>query len=290
MFNDLWKFDGSRWTWVSGDNNTDQSGIYGTKGIADAANKPGGHELSVAWIDSSDNLWFFGGGWLNPINDLWKFDGTYWTWISGDNTYNQKGIYGIKGVADDANKPGARNCLVSWKDSDDNLWLFGGIGVDVSGNQGPLNDLWKFDGTRWTWVSGDNSIDRMEYTALKERQPMLINRERRWAQYPGSTPPAISGYFGGVNDNGSNFQFYNDLWKFDGARWTWVSGDNTPDQGGIYGSRGIAAVGNKPGSRDHSISWIDSKGNFWLFGGAGYGEVMFLMIYGNIRRNEKFVF
>jgi len=31
-----------RWTWVSGSNTIYQAGIYGTKGVADVANVPGG--------------------------------------------------------------------------------------------------------------------------------------------------------------------------------------------------------------------------------------------------------
>jgi hypothetical protein len=30
--------------------------------------------------------------------DLWRFDGTYWTWISGSALRNQYGIYGTKCV------------------------------------------------------------------------------------------------------------------------------------------------------------------------------------------------
>jgi hypothetical protein len=50
---------------------------------------------------------------------------------------------------------------------------------------------------------------------------------------------------------------------------TWISGSTTRDAQGIYGEKGKAAATNVPGARKFSVSWIDSEGNFWLFGGAG---------------------
>ncbi len=139
------------WTWVSGDDTTNQSGIYGTMGGADPVNIPGSRYDSISWTDSSGNLWLFGGygydsEWsLGYLNDLWKFNGTDWTWVSGDKTVRQSGIYGSPGVADPANKPGSRYRSISWTDSSGNLWLFGGSGLDSAGNYGNLNDLWKLE-------------------------------------------------------------------------------------------------------------------------------------------------
>ena len=41
---------------------------------------------------------------------------------------------------------------------------------------------------------------------------------------------------------------------------------------GVYGKEGTAASTNAPGGRSTAISWTDSAGNFWLFGGYGYGS------------------
>ena len=73
------------WTWVSGSDTGDQSGTYGTLGVADGANVPGARYGSVSWTDASGNLWLFGGrgydssGAVGRLNDLWNFDGTNWT-------------------------------------------------------------------------------------------------------------------------------------------------------------------------------------------------------------------
>jgi hypothetical protein len=40
---------------------------------------------------------------------------------------------------------------------------------------------------------------------------------------------------------------------------------------GNYGSLGISAASNAPGSKQESITWITSDGNLLLFGGFGYG-------------------
>jgi len=59
------------WTWMKGDNTPNIAGVYGTQGVANIANKPGGRSLSTSWTDASGNLWLFGG---NNFNDLWKYD------------------------------------------------------------------------------------------------------------------------------------------------------------------------------------------------------------------------
>ncbi len=60
--------------------------------------------------------------------------------------------------------------------------------------------------------------------------------------------------------------------NFDPAtgEWTWRSGSDTEDQVGIYGIKGTPDPANIPGARLSSISWTDSLGNIWLFGGGGY--------------------
>lgn len=41
-------------------------------------------------------------------------------------------------------------------------------------------------------------------------------------------------------------------------------------QPGVYGLLGIPSAGQIPGSRDSAVTWSDSNGNLWLFGGQGY--------------------
>src|SRR5579872_4974052 len=160
-----------QWTWMSGDNTVNHAGVYGTKGVADPANKPGSRMDAATWIDNN-HLWLFGGlgydasGGSVVLNDLWKYDisANLWTWVSGSNTGNAFGVYGTKGVAAAANQPGARHYPVCCKDAAGNLWLFGGEGfatpTSSAANSTFMNDLWKYDITTnlWTWVSGDSAV------------------------------------------------------------------------------------------------------------------------------------
>ena len=52
-----------------------------------------------------------------------------WTWMSGSNRADQKGVYGEKGNASIENVPGSREGAVGWFDSStQELWLCGGYG------------------------------------------------------------------------------------------------------------------------------------------------------------------
>jgi hypothetical protein len=48
-----------------------------------------------------------------------------------------------------------------------------------------------------------------------------------------------------------------------------VSGSNTVNAVGTYGTEGAASPANVPGARYTANSWIDDTGNLWLFGGSG---------------------
>lgn len=111
----------------------------------------------------------------------------------------------------------------------------------------------------------------------------------RWGATNWTDSNGIFWLFGGhgVDANG-NFGYLNDLWKFNPStsEWTWMSGSSTIvppgeseqdctdfdcGQPGVYGTLGTAAQGNIPGGRATAASWMDNGGNFWLFGGYGFG-------------------
>ncbi|MCB0003387.1 MAG: hypothetical protein KDH86_12655, partial [Anaerolineae bacterium] len=170
--NDLWRYQPTNgmWTWVGGSSTAYQRGVYGVLGTPAASNVPGARRESVSWVDSSGNLWLFGGigfaasGGAARLNDLWRYDPTtgQWTWMSGANTTNQAGAYGVQGTAAAGNVPGARYASVSWTDGDGNLWLHGGTGIDSVAATGMLNDLWRYDpnSEEWTWVNGANTVNQ----------------------------------------------------------------------------------------------------------------------------------
>jgi len=77
-------------------------------------NMPGSRQFAVSWRTGSGHFWLVRGsgfdstGAQGGLNDLWKFDGTNWTWVSGSDLINQPGVYGHMGVASPSNAPGAR--------------------------------------------------------------------------------------------------------------------------------------------------------------------------------------
>ena len=82
--------------------------------------------------------------------------------------------------------------------------------------------------------------------------------------------------FGGYGyDSSGKPGYLNDLWEFSVAtnEWTWMGGSSTANSPAVYGTLGIADVGNIPGARDSSIGWSQSGGNLWLFGGYKYDSL-----------------
>jgi N-acetylneuraminic acid mutarotase len=152
--NDLWQYNptAGTWTWVSGSSTIAALAVYGTKGVAAAANVPGARDNAEAWIDSSGKLWLFGGfaynstGTQGSVDDLWTYNPTAgtWTWIAGSSTADVKGVYGTKGTAAANNEPGARNSASAWTNHAGGFWVFGGQGFDSTDAGGLLNDLWEY--------------------------------------------------------------------------------------------------------------------------------------------------
>jgi len=194
-----------------------------------------------------------------------------WAWISGSNVNGQAGTYGQIGQAASSNVPGARTGSGSWTDTSGNLWLFGGYGNDSKGNQGWLNDLWKYSGGEWTWMSGaDVGNQAGTYgqigQAASSNVPGARDTPVSWTDTSGNL-----WLFGGNGyDSQGNQGLINDLWKYRGGEGTWMSGADVGDQAGTYGQIGQAASSNAPGARSESVSWTDTSGNLWLFGGNGY--------------------
>ncbi|MBK7291537.1 MAG: hypothetical protein IPI78_15615 [Chitinophagaceae bacterium] len=79
------------------------------------------------------------------------------------------------------------------------------------------------------------------------------------------------GYLGGYGYGNSVEGNLNDLWKYTISTntWTWVKGDSSIDNSGIYNQTPIQ---NKPGGRSGEANWKDNNGTIWLFGGVGFSD------------------
>jgi N-acetylneuraminic acid mutarotase len=276
----------NEWTWVSGSNQINSIGVYGTLGMPASGNAPGAHQAGVSWVDAAGNLWLFGGFAIDGSNDhglnndLWKYTPAtgQWTWVNGSNLAGSAGVYGTLGAAAATNVPGARENAVSWVDASGNLWMFGGQGLDSNGLQGALNDLWRYSpaSNMWTWMSGSNLNDQPELDAgVGSTGPSNVPGARgsssSWADKAGNL-----WLFGGVGmfrgqQDTNPTSTLNDLWKFNIAsgQWTLVNYTlvNNGSGPGSYGTQGKPDAGNVPPARNGAVTWIDAAGNLWLFGG-----------------------
>ena len=74
-----------------------------------------------------------------------------WTWIAGHSTFSTaNGIYGTLKIPSETNYPGARVGGLTWVDFSNNLWLFGGSGIDSESGgsgQGTEVDLFPYVNT-----------------------------------------------------------------------------------------------------------------------------------------------
>jgi Galactose oxidase, central domain/Kelch motif len=316
LLNDLWEYNISAktWTWVGGANTMNAPGVYSGTEV------PGARWAPVSWTDQSGNFWLFGGqgydanGNVGFLNDLWKFNGTTWTFVNGSTTYNGVGAYGTQGTGSTTNTPGGRQNAVSWVDASGNLWLFGGEGEDsVAPQPGDptkiLNDLWEYtiSNNQWTWISGSSTANQNgSYGTNPFIGPTSITTAAGEGTGSG-VPLAANGFTGGLfpgsrwgaagwtDKNGNLWLFggwgqdsvgtdgngaLNDLWVYtpsatqgQAGTWVWVKGSNTGNQNGVYGSLNRPYAHfyqHVPGGRNAAMHWVDAYGELWLFGGQGY--------------------
>jgi hypothetical protein len=277
-YNLLWQYDPAinQWALMKGSTTSGNLGSYGTKGVPSPNNNPPSRwETNASWTDAENNLWLFGGYRGAYLNDLWKYDiaNNEWTWMSGSNLTGQVGIYGTQGIPAAANIPGGRFVYTKWKDTDGNLWLFGGNGLASTSSPGVLNDLWRYDlsGNEWTWMSGSNLANNPGVTGpLCELSPNY---------YPSGRYEARSCW----RDLNGNFWLYgglgvlsesNDLWVYvpDSNAWAIVSTSNIAS--GLYGTQGIPSINTHPPTKMGALGWTDSIGNLWLFNGGFLGAAI----------------
>ncbi|HEV2469357.1 MAG TPA: kelch repeat-containing protein [Candidatus Sulfotelmatobacter sp.] len=278
---DLWKFTpggpAGGWEWVAGANTTrDECSIYPTNGIG-FSGTPGARSLSTNWIDSSGNLWMFGGyvedtpaglcQTADPFNDVWEYQQSTKSWIwwgpTNSTLQNQPGVY--TSIGGTGGTPGSRYGSAGAVDSSGNFWVFGGYGIDGSNNPGYLNDIWEYtpSSNTWTWWGGSQVHDANETAST----PGARVGASAWIDSSGNF-----WVFGGIADGSDGVTGdMNDLWEFSLSThsWTLVAGSET--SGGAtatYGTQGIPDSANLPGPRVWTTIFQTPNGDVWLYGGT----------------------
>ncbi len=225
--NDLWKYSPTtgQWTWVSGAEKVNAAGHYGTRNAAAPDNVPGARQAPLEWTDAAHDFWLFGGigydsnGKQGNLSDLWKYSPTtgQWTWVSGANTVNAAGHFGLRNVPSPDNTPGARCLSVTWIDAAGNLWLFGGAQAHPHGRFSYFNDTWKYspENAQWTWMGGSvktnqRGIYGKRSVASSANLPGARQAGALWVDTKGDVW-LFGGY--GVDSVGTQGNL-NDLWKY----------------------------------------------------------------------------
>ena len=290
--NDLWKFNPSinQWAWIKGSGGlVDQPGIYGTQGIPSPTNNPGGRMHGpMSWVDTSGNLWMFGGDGLGSIGDgilgdLWKYtiSTNEWTWMKGPDTVNSAGIWGAIDFENSTNNPQARcENNSTWTDSNNNLWLFGGEGSEITF----LADLWKYNisTNNWTWIKGPDSANAVPVFGTKGVPDISNNPRVRWCYSAWKAKNDDLWIFGG------NYMG-NDLWRYHitTKEWTWIGGDSNPGDTVAIGAQCNSLITNIPASRgENRACWTRNCDNFVFFGGGSYAGVYNDLWNYNVSNNE----
>ena len=120
----------------------------------------------------------------------------------------------------------------------------------------------------WTWMTGSTSGMPAVYGTQGipsiANTPQGIYEAIQWKDKNGNF-----WIYGGISDSGG----VSDLWRFNPStyEWTWVFGKGIYGEAVHYGAQGIPDTANTPGTRAYgAMSWVDTSGNFWLYGGYAF--------------------
>lgn len=143
VLSDLWKYNPSngQWTWLAGSDTQGAAGVYGTQGVGDSANHPGGRfALYGGSADSNGDFWVYGGYGKDSsgsgdggLGDLWKYDHSnqHWVWMHGSNIFNPSTDHGTKNVGASSNTPGSSDTHTLFN-INDKTYLFAPAGKSHS--------------------------------------------------------------------------------------------------------------------------------------------------------------
>lgn len=184
----LHEFDGATWKTIN---------------ASDQKNHPQVRRFSSMAYDATLKKTVVFGGYndVNYLDDTWLWDGTTWTQVK-------------------KNLPSARSHAAMWFDPVmKKTVIYGGIGQRSTNDRiERFSDMWSFDGSGWTEMKSVTTTPGQRYGA-------------QVAVDPQSNTVWLFGGLKLVVDGLKQSQVYsNDLWQWDGTKWTQVSASAAPPE------------------------------------------------------------
>ncbi|MBM3381678.1 MAG: hypothetical protein FJY29_04475 [Betaproteobacteria bacterium] len=245
--NELWKWSGTQWTKVFASN----------EDACEARTQPNPRRSPSIWVDAKGQFFLFGGISFCTVrdytmrvvsNDLWQWNGKSWVLLSGIPNSSRPSRFGRRGHASSLNYPPERYGASSWLDSENNLFLFGGSknkertrGIDNLANEVRVSDLWRWDGSSWTWVSGHRFRGVIENNNLRKRMSGVGSPGARSESVVARAADGRVTLFGGTSEFDQSCvnlgcrigsvqsieSIVYDSWSWDGEVWS-LEASNTP--------------------------------------------------------------
>jgi len=146
------------------------------------------------------------------------------------------------------------------------LWSSAG----VAGAFSPISIIYTTDGSTPTpthgtqyngaiTVNASDMIKAITYTPAFANNPSPVSTATYVINLPSASPLAVG-----------EWAWESPLNATDAAYPCGLYGIGSAGNLGSYGTLGVAAAGNTPGSRQSAMNWTDTNGNLWLFGGFGF--------------------
>ncbi|MFT7196394.1 MAG: hypothetical protein ACI83W_000751, partial [Marinoscillum sp.] len=297
----MWYFDmdSEKWTLFKGyagliQNNPQANAVTIMHGISFTSSKITSRNAAAIWFDDKGVYLYGGYGFDRNFSYDTYYPGKYDTYVEGpldDMLFYQQKCDGVNicipGFDNDLwsrkngntlinqqvnltnQEPGSRGYSAYWKDNEGNFWIFGGLAAKEGGGDEKRSDLWVYANGSWKYVSGS-----LDGGAFGNYGTQGVSTSRSLGSRTGSmTAEAgnLSYIFGGFGvDANSTKGLLRDLYIYNKdekiAEHVSNEGSSNTNAAGVYS-------GNmKPGSREFGQSWVDTNGNFWIFGGYGYDK------------------
>merc|ERR1711991_258453 len=236
--------------------------------VRPSKSSPGSIELSAGAI-SGDAIFQFGGqdgkgyhDWMYALGIDSKGD-LGWQRLHGNSSLNSVGRYGSLSEMSSSLYPSPRSGACMSFITSSHALIFGGRGLDASGEEGFLNDLWiSEDMTQFGWFAGTRTANSP--TVLKGKKATPSGRWKHTCGAHFETKRMVM--FGGMGQHPKNEKdtaLLDDLFLYGEDGWEYVSG-GSHSQPPDFANKDASL--RNPGSRaEHSSVMVENV--FYTFGG-----------------------